>query len=85
MVDDNPDKYEHFTESDGNLSVNFIKNIKHDYSFTLKDDPRFQTAEPNRGLTSKPFYIDATKVTKYKSIFLYTTNFVILSLIFLFI
>lgn len=67
MVNDNPDKYEHFTESDGNLSVNFIKNIKHDYSFTLKDDPRFQTAEPNRGLTSKPFYIDATKVTKYKS------------------
>lgn len=66
MTDDNPDKYEYFTENNDGDALNFKSNIVYPYSFTLKEDPRFINAEPNRGLTGPPIYIDDIKLVKFK-------------------
>jgi hypothetical protein len=33
----------------------------------MKDDPRFVNAEPNRGLTGPPMYVDNEKLVKFKN------------------
>lgn len=66
MVNTNPDKFENFTENTGGDAIKFKSSIHYPYSFSLIDDPRFQNAEPNRGLTSPPIYEDVHKVIKFK-------------------
>ena len=66
MVDNNPDKYENFTEIEGDKEQKFLNNIPYSYSFSMIDDPRFQNAEPNRGLSSAPIYEETHKLVKFK-------------------
>ena len=65
MKSNNPNKYVNFTEADGNYT-NYYNYTENPYSFNLIEDPRFENAEPNRGLTGPPEYIEGQRVVKYK-------------------
>lgn len=65
MVSNNPNKYVNFTEADGNYT-NYYNKTENPYSFNLMEDPRFENAEPNRGLTGPPEYVEGQRVVKYK-------------------
>jgi hypothetical protein len=50
-----PINWEDVSVSDGNKMEQYYKYEQpYWYSFRLKDDPRFDTGEPNRGITSPP-------------------------------
>lgn len=66
MVNNNPDRYEQFDETQGSVANTFTSKVTGHYGFTLLDDPRFQNAEPNRGLTGPPIYHPEQKLFKFK-------------------
>jgi hypothetical protein len=74
------DKIENFTEDDGGKMKTYYDTYK-DYPYSLihAEDPRFENAEPNRGITSEPKELGSTTVYYYKksdaaSVFMNTTS-----------
>jgi hypothetical protein len=74
------DEVENFTEDDGakmNLYYETYKNYP--YSLIHAEDPRFENAEPNRGITSEPKELGSTTVYYHKksdatSVFMNTSS-----------
>lgn len=61
------DAIENFTEDDGNKMNIYYKTFK-DYPYSLihGEDPRFENAEPNRGITSPPIDLGNSTIYYYK-------------------
>lgn len=74
------DEVENFTEDDG-AKMNLYYETYKDYPYSLihAEDPRFENAEPNRGITSEPKELGSTTVYYHKksdasSVFMNTSS-----------
>lgn len=74
------DKIENFTENDGTKMKTYYTTYNgYPYSLRHGEDPRFENAEPNRGITSPPINLGNSPIYYYKksdasSVFMNTSS-----------